>query len=396
MTAATTTGPAGAPRHAPPAPLRTGPRGAEHVTIYYDRGQFAAWPFNHGCWAFPGGEVLVGFSRGPCPYERPEQLRHREVDAAGGEYVTLRSADGGRTWPLESLRSWGSRNEIERRLLAADAPTAPPAPLDWASPDFCLTAGLGIPPDSDSRVGYVQYSRDRGRTWEGPYRMPAFGFGWVQVKPDFLVRPDGVVLLFVTVRHNGRGAGSSAGPSAWPPTRFVALYASPDRGLTWNYLSSIIAATPDVGFVNRYYASPVQLPDGRILAALRCQVDGRNAWPEVFESGDGGHTWRFLSRPADWGAPTHLSLLEDGRLLAVYGRRAAPYGIRARVSEDEARSWGPEIVLREDGGSWDLGYPRAVRLGGGRVLVAYYFNRQDDPLQCQGGVRHIVGTTFTP
>src|SRR4051794_28734923 len=120
--------------------LRTiAPRDAEHVTLYYDRGQFAAWPFNHGVWAFrgqgrAGPEVLVGFSRGPCAYERPEQLRHQVVDAEGGEYVTVRSTDGGRTWPVESLQSWGSRQGIQERMLAPDAPTAPEEALDFASP----------------------------------------------------------------------------------------------------------------------------------------------------------------------------------------------------------------------------------------------------------------------
>ena len=77
----------------------------EHVTIYYDRERFAGWPFNQGFRAFPahGGsegaapELLVGFSRGPCAYVRPEQLKHAVVDAAGGEYVFARSRDGGRT-----------------------------------------------------------------------------------------------------------------------------------------------------------------------------------------------------------------------------------------------------------------------------------------------------------
>jgi hypothetical protein len=184
---------------------------AQHVTVYYDLGQFAAWPFNHGLWAFPNGETLVGFSRGSCRYERPEQLKHSAVDAAGGEYVTLRSTDGSSSWPLESLRSWGSRREIERMLLADDAPTAPTSPPDWTSPDFCLTAGLGIPPEAAPHVGYVQYSRDHGH-----------------------------------------------------------------------------------------------------------------------------------------------------------------------------------------GGSWDLGYPRVVRLGAGRVMVAYYFNRRDDPVQCEGGVRHIACTLIEP
>ena len=91
-----------------------------------------------------------------------------------------------------------------------------------------------------------------------------------------------------------------------------------------------------------------------------------------------------------------MILLDDGRLLIAYGYRVKPYGIRARVSEDNGQIWGPELVLRDDGGSWDLGYPRIVKLAGGRVLVAYYFNRADDTIQCNGGVRHIAGTIFTP
>lgn len=259
-------------------------------------------------------------------------------------------------------------------------------PVDWRSPDFCLTAGFGIPPGRAQHIGYIQFSGDRGHSWQGPFRMPSFGFSWIQVKPDYLVRPDGVILLFVTV---GIGDGRAG-------TRFVAVYASPDGGTTWNYLAPIQSSAPDAVFVNRYYASPVLFADGRILVALRCQIDARNAWPEIFESDDGGRSWRYLSRPSDWGGPTDLTLLNDGRLLAVYGYRVRPYGIRARVSEDDGNTWGPELVLRDDAGSWDLGYPRTVKLSGGRVLTAYYFNRADDETQCDGGVRHIAATIFMP
>jgi hypothetical protein len=362
------------------------PKDAEHMTIYYNRAEFAGWPFNHGFWAFSENELLISFSRGPCSYESKYDLGHSVVDALGGEYVSLRSTDGGYTWPLTGLQSLGSRQELERRLLGGFAAQTPPGAAEWSSPEFCLTAGFGIPPKNARHIGYIQFSRDRGRTWEGPYPMPSFGFSWVQVKPDYVVRPDGLVLLFVTVGHGDGGPGS----------RFVVVYASPDQGLTWNYLGPIMAATPDSAFVNRYYASPVLLPDGRILAALRCQVDARNTWPEVFESPDGGRSWRFLSRPSDWGGPTHLLRLDDGRLLATYGYRVKPYGIRARVSEDDGRSWGAELILRDDAGSWDLGYPRTVKLSGGRVMAAYYFNRANDEVQCEGGVRHIAGTIFTP
>lgn len=362
------------------------PKDAENIVVYYNAREFAGWPFNHGLWAFSDDELLVSFSRGPCNYGSPYELQHSVVDARGGEYVTLRSTDGGHTWPVEGLASLGSRLDLERDLVSDVDPTDVAPAADWASPDFCMTAGFGIPPSRAMHVGYIQFSSDRGHTWHGPYRMPSFGFSWIQVKPDFLVRPDGVVLLFVTV---GIGDGRAG-------TRFVAVYASPDSGHTWNYLGPIQSTAPDSSFVNRYYASPVLLPDGRILAALRCQIDGANAWPEIFESDDGGRTWHYVARVSDWGGPTELTLLDDGRLLAVYGYRVRPYGIRARVSEDDGRSWGPELILRDDAGSWDLGYPRVAKLSGGRVLTAYYFNRADDKIQCRGGVRHIAATIFTP
>ena len=355
----------------------------EHIVIYYQDSEFAGWPFNHGFWAFPDDELLIGFSRGPCNYASSYDMGHAVVDARGGEYVMLRSLTGGKTWPSSTLQSLGSRQDIERPLYTDS--TSIPA-MDWSSPDFCMTAGFGIPPQKHQEIGYIQLSDNRGQTWTNPLLIPSFDFSWVQVKPDYLVRPDGLILLFVTVGLESGERGH----------RFVAIYGSPDQGQSWNYLAPIIATSPDSHFVNRYYASPVLLSDGRILVALRCQIDARNAWPEIFESSDGGRSWQFLSRPSDWGGPSHLTLLDDGRLLIVYGYRVKPYGIRARVSEDQGKTWGAEIILRDDAGSWDLGYPRTVKLSGGKVMVAYYHNLASDSIQQSGGVRHIAGTIFKP
>jgi hypothetical protein len=50
------------------------------------------------------------------------------------------------------------------------------------------------------------------------------------------------------------------------------------------------------------------------------------------------------------------------------------------VSTNQGRTWGPELVLRDDALSGDLGYPRSVELPDGRVLTVYYYNgpRDDD------------------
>jgi hypothetical protein len=87
------------------------------------------------------------------------------------------------------------------------------------------------------------------------------------------------------------------------------------------------------------------------------------------------------------GHPLHALRLPDNRVLLTYGYRHAPLGIRARILNAECTDFAtaPEIVLRDDGGTTDLGYTWSVLLDDRHVLVAYYFNRP-------GGIQHIAGT----
>ena len=89
------------------------------------------------------------------------------------------------------------------------------------------------------------------------------------------------------------------------------------------------------------------------------------------------------------GHPLHALRLKDNRVLLTYGYRHAPLGIRARILNAECSdfSTAPEIVLRDDGGTTDLGYPWSVQLDERRVLVAYYFNVGRD-------IQHIAGTVL--
>jgi len=356
-------------------------RDADHRKVYCKPDEYAAWPFNHGFWRFPGDELLVAFCRNKCAYKQRGDTAHGRVDPeGGGEYVAIRSTDEGATWPEESIRSLGRRPDLECRMLHDPGSIPRPEPVDFTSPHFAITSGFGIPPRYAQNLAYVMYSEDRGHEWQGPLRLPAARFYRLQGKHDHVVRPDGAVLLFLSA--------STRADALMRPV----VYVSYDRGCTYTLMAFMTPEPRDYGMI---YPAPVLLPDGRIIAALRCQVSGHAAWTEVVCSDDGGRTWGFLSRPNDIGVPAHLLLLKDGRVLCVYGYRIPPYGVRATISEDGGRSWGAEIIIRDDGGSWDLGYPRAVQLSDGRIAAAYYFNEAGDPIQLDGGVRHICLSIFS-
>jgi hypothetical protein len=90
------------------------------------------------------------------------------------------------------------------------------------------------------------------------------------------------------------------------------------------------------------------------------------------------------------GNPPSLIRLADGRLCLTYGYRAVPFGIRARLSGDGGKTWNQEIVLRDDGGGRDVGYPRSVQRPDGKVVTVYYFH---DTLK---GERYIAATIWGP
>ena len=82
--------------------------------------------------------------------------------------------------------------------------------------------------------------------------------------------------------------------------------------------------------------------------------------------------------------------LKDGRVCLTYGYRAAPFGMRARLSRDGGKTWGKIIHLRDDGGGRDLGYPRTVQRPDGKIVTVYYFTKRGSEN------RHIAATIWDP
>jgi sialidase-1 len=132
-------------------------------------------------------------------------------------------------------------------------------------------------------------------------------------------------------------------------------------------------------------ASVYETPKGDIVAFLRTANFEDQA--VIARSTDGGKTFQPWQGMGFKGHPLQATRLPDQRVLLVYGYRHKPYGIRARILNAECTDFAtaPELVLRDDGGATDLGYPWSVVVDDRRVLVVYYFN-------VANGVRHIAGT----
>ena len=160
------------------------------------------------------------------------------------------------------------------------------------------------------------------------------------------------------------------------------LLISPDKGRTWNY--SCPVAQDDKVALNE--TSIYETPGGDLVAFLRTENFGDHT--AIARSTNGGKSFSAWQDAGFMGHPHYAMRLPDKRVLLVYGYRHAPFGVRARVLDPECAnvSTAPEIVLRDDGGSGDLGYPWATMLSKHRALVVYYFNQKDS------GPRYIAGT----
>lgn len=367
----------------------------EHEVIYRDDRQFCAWPYTMGFWEVGSSGLVANFMSLDADYSDPAGISHDRLGERGGRgsrMVTMRSADRGRTWGEPEF------DVYPRVSPTDDLPDDLSAwgPFDFTAPDVLIgnvSTDFGKP---ESRA-YVRVSQDAGHTWTPSARLALDGLHSLSAINSALVRPDGRALLFLIL----------VSADGW--NRRPLVYASTDDGTEFHFLSFITPTHDPFGAADGdwtstyrfgghrwFYPRGVLLSDGRIVCTLRCQRDPTGVmWTEVYESDDGGRTWSFLSRVNDFGAPGSLIQLADGRLVVVYGYRIKPYGIRAVVSDDGGRTWGPELIVRDDGGSWDLGYPNAFEVEPGRVGVVYYFNRRDDAVDANGGVRHIARSIFT-
>ncbi len=229
--------------------------------------------------------------------------------------------------------------------------------------------------------GYVVKSEDEGRTWQGPFYPPSLP---VESRLDALGRP-------LPAYNRGAMCEGKDGRLFWvvaasmegAKTTSTHLLISEDKGETWEY-SCPVAVDDKVTFNE---TSIHETPNGDLVAFLR--TGGFDDQACIARSTDGGKSFQSWQKMGFQGHPFHALTLNDGRVLLTYGYRHEPYGIRAKILNPECTdfSTAPEFIVREDGGSTDLGYPWAVQLDDNRALVVYYFNKEK-------GTRHIAGSVL--
>lgn len=326
----------------------------KNVMVYNEPGRFGGWPANHGIWSW-GNEILVGFSA--AYFQWNDQDRHPYDRSKPEESGLARSLDGGETWTIETP---STLPPLAKRGVVGAALNEP---MDFTSRGFAMTLRFT---ESNRGPSLLLYSTDRGRSWKGPFRFAVGDLG-IAARTDYIINGRHDAFVFLTVaKSNGR-----EGRPVCAQTK--------DGGKTWNFVSWI-GEEPKDGF--SIMTSTVRLSKTDLLTSFRHEEDARKAgpnWIEAYLSTDNGKSWKFLSRPAeDTGAksgnPPSMIRLRDGRICVTYGYRSVPYSIRARLSSDNGRTWGKEIILRDGGAAWDVGYSRTVQRPDGKIVTVYYWS----------------------
>lgn len=353
------------------------------IVVYQDDRFYSAFP---SVVLREDGELLLAFRRAPeRRYFGESGSNHTDPNSY---LVMVRSRDNGETWSKEpelilAHPFGGSQDPCMTQLRDG---TIVCSSYGWAL--LRGDAAEKVPPTlrHDNFVfmgGYLMRSTDGGDSWQGPIIPPPVpgtvtNTVFKEPCPAYNRGPmwqgqDG--LLYWAVASQSR---------LQPRLTEVHLMASADGGLSWEYRCPV--ARDDKASFNE--TALIETRGGTLLAFLR--TADFNDHTVIARSTDGGKSFAPWEDTGFQGHPHCATTLPDGRILLVYGYRHQPFGIRARVLNAEATDIADsqEIVLRDDGGSGDLGYPWVTPMADGRYLVVYYFNKDN-------GIRHIAGTVLS-
>ena len=221
-------------------------------------------------------------------------------------------------------------------------------------------------PTVDQGGAFVRLSHDGGMTWDKAIQVP-------------LTSPHGPTLL-----ANGKllYLGKYRPDGSYPQIRSypIVAYESADGGRTWKQLAQL--TLPEGADRNDWHEPhAVELPDGSILGGIRVHMNTPEIKPFTIYltySYDGGTTWTVPTPTGISGSPPHFLVHSSGAIVMTYARRDEKPGEYARISYDNGKTFGNEIVLDDRAEDWDLGYPSTVELSDGSLMTVYYQKQPGD------------------
>lgn len=334
----------------------------------------------------PDGSILLAHRAG----------RHK--NSANGTQRIWRSTDAGASWqPLSfpfSQTPAGQSGEFRTAALSRIGNTRIGMFLTWID----HPVGKGDVPLMNSITGGLlpihigwSYSDDNGTTWSelreidtAPLVQPCGNGAMV------LLHDGRLLAAFETYKHFD---------DATPWSARSAVITSSDHGRSW-HPPQIVGE--DSSHFRFYWDQHVhQLRDNTLIDI--CWVDDRRELGQSdivsARSFDAGRTW---TKPESTGIPGQFSTmveLADGRLVLLYVRRTGDPSIRIRIGRAEAElTWESEDSLilysqaRDDLAAtsnqgyedylrnmarWSFGWPTAIELPTGELLVCYYVGEDD-------------------
>lgn len=227
--------------------------------------------------------------------------------------------------------------------------------------------------------GYSRYSDDGGVSWSDRFFMPE---DETTPPQPFKHKPGGPAIRGRMVQlEDGRllmaGYGHIIKGHSLDAVRF---YVSSDDGASWQLLPGGVKH-PEIKLQEPALAL---WPEGKVTAF--CRTYGNDDHLMTLTADCGSLAFGEAEDAGIKGHPYDPLVLPDGRLFLVYGYRHDPMGVRARLIEPGQKlADAEEVVIRDDSRSRDTGYPSAIRLEDGRIMIAYY-------IPDKRGIRGIEGT----